>query len=64
MATLTKSQKADAAVPLVEDCERGVLRHRWEGAADDKPLLLTVMGTCPCFIQVKVPKFRANPKRS
>lgn len=34
MATLTKSQKAAAAVPFVEDsedCERGALRHEWEG---------------------------------
>lgn len=31
MATLTNSQKADAAVPFVEDCERGTLRHEWEG---------------------------------
>ena len=34
MATLTNSQKADAAVPFVEDledCERGTLRDEWEG---------------------------------
>lgn len=65
---ITKKQMLLCLLQRTRECQREALRHEWERAVSwqllmtTKPWLLTAVGSCQWFIQVKVPQFGDKPK--